>query len=675
MSSEVERLYDLLPAVYRARDVEAGLPLKAVLSVIGEQVAVVEEDLAQLYDDQFIETCAEWVVPYIGDLVDARGLYDLRGAVSQRAQVANTLTYRRRKGTAAVLEQVARDVTGWSARAVEFFQALATTQHVNHIRPNNLSWPDLRQQERLERATTPFDTLSRTAEVRRIASRRGRYNIPNVGIFLWRVGAYSLTKSPAYRLEPEASDDRRYRFSPLGNDTPLYNRPETEEQITQLAGLLNVPMPISRRMLERDLEDYYGKSLLLFEGETEVPVPAGDVMVCDLSGWVRKPQTKYAIDPVLGRIASPEDRAAPDLRVTYHYGFSAEMGGGEYGRDLSPHPPGPPYPPGQTVQTVPPGEIQQALGTVSAGGFVEVTDSGHYRETLAIGVSARDARVEIRARDGRRPSIELGGVLNISGLENTEVTLDGLLISGATLRVPAGPGNGLRRLRLRHCTLVPGLSIDEDGTPRYPSEPSLIVGSANTIVEIESSIVGGLRVADGNRVRITNSIVDAAAESGVAYAALDNQGPGGTLHVENSTIIGKVHTGLMELASNTIFLAGLAEGDIWEAPVHCRRLQQGCVRFSYLPPNSFTPRRHRCRPDTEDEAVRVRPRFSSLRYGDPGYCQLSPLCAAEIRQGAGDEAEMGAFHDLYQPQRESNLRVHLEEYLRFGLEAGVFYAS
>jgi len=731
MSFDVERLYDLLPAVYRARDAEEGLPLKAVLSVIAEQVAVVEEDLAQLYDDQFIETCAEWVVPYIGDLVDARGLYDLRAAVSQRAQVANTLTYRRRKGTAAVLEQVARDVTGWSAHAVEFFQALATTQHINHVRPNNLASPDLRRWEPLERANTPFDTLSRTAEVRRIASRRGRYNVPSVGIYLWRVGAYSLTKLPAYKLAPGVASDRRYRFSPLGNDAPLYNRPETEEQIMQLAGPLNVPMPISRRVLDRDPEDYYGKSLLLFEGAKEVPIES--VMVCDLSDWVRKPETKYAIDPVLGRIASPEDRTAPsDLRVTYHYGFGASMGGGEYGRDLSP------YPPGQIVRTVSSESptIQPSLDAVRAGGFVDVTDSGRYRETLSIRVAAQGERVEIRARDGRRPSIELDGSLDISGADNTEVTLDGLLISGAALRVASGTeNNGPRLLRLRHCTLVPGLSIDENGAPQAPSTPSLIVGSANIDIEIDRCIVGGLRVADGNRVRITNSIVDSAESrepsvvnintadaaqlvelpeigpaiarailehrrkkglfrsvneleevpgvgpatrekiqpfatahtqgSSMAYVALDGEGPGGTLRVENSTIIGKVHTSLMELASNTIFLTGL----------DCERLQQGCVRFSYLPLTSRAPRRHRCRPADEAEAARVRPQFSSLRYGHPDYCQLGPFCAAEIRQGADDEAEMGAFHDLYQPQRESNLRLRLEEYLRFGLEAGVFYAS
>ena len=71
----------------------------------------------------------------------------------------------------------------------------------------------------------------------------------------------------------------------------------------------------------------------------------------------------------------------------------------------------------------------------------------------------------------------------------------------------------------------------------------------------------------------------------------------------------------------------------------------------------------------------MRPSFNSLHYGDASYCQLSANCAIEIRQGADDEAEMGAFHQLYQPQRTANLRARLDEYLRFGLEAGIFYAS
>src|SRR5512135_383970 len=100
MPFDENTLYSLLPAVYRARDAELGEPLRAVLSVIAEQLAVLEEDLAQLYDDQFIETCAEWVIPYLGDLIGYRALSPVQGiTVPTRAEVANTIGYRKRKGT------------------------------------------------------------------------------------------------------------------------------------------------------------------------------------------------------------------------------------------------------------------------------------------------------------------------------------------------------------------------------------------------------------------------------------------------------------------------------------------------------------------------------------------------------------------------------------------------
>ena len=63
MSFDVDRLYGLLPAVHRTRDADQGEPLKQLLGVIAEQIAILEEDIDQLYDNQFIETCAEWVIP------------------------------------------------------------------------------------------------------------------------------------------------------------------------------------------------------------------------------------------------------------------------------------------------------------------------------------------------------------------------------------------------------------------------------------------------------------------------------------------------------------------------------------------------------------------------------------------------------------------------------------
>jgi hypothetical protein len=156
MSVSSQELYDLLPAIYRLRDAENNESLKSYLTVFAEQIAVIQESVEQLYDDQFIETCAEWVVPYIGDLIGYQSLHNIRSPqqrvspLSQRAEVANTMAYRRRKGTAVVLEQLARDVTDWPARVVEFFQILATTQHMNHHRPNNHYAPDLRNWQVLE---------------------------------------------------------------------------------------------------------------------------------------------------------------------------------------------------------------------------------------------------------------------------------------------------------------------------------------------------------------------------------------------------------------------------------------------------------------------------------------------------------------------------------------------
>ena len=134
MNPEADKVYQLLPALYRIRDAEQGGVLRALCEVLAEDIAVLRENLDQLYDDQFIETCADWVAPYIGDLIGYRTLHGVTERTrSARAEVANTIAYRRRKGTATVLEQLARDVTGWNARVVEFFQWLETSQYMNPV--------------------------------------------------------------------------------------------------------------------------------------------------------------------------------------------------------------------------------------------------------------------------------------------------------------------------------------------------------------------------------------------------------------------------------------------------------------------------------------------------------------------------------------------------------------
>ena len=134
LNSRQDQLYRLLPQLYQSLDAldlsedERG-PLRELLNIIGEQVNLLEDDLARWYDNWFIETCDDWVVPYLGDLVAyesaARALNTRkdpesalnRAVVFPRREVAHTIALRRRKGSLALLEELARCIVGWPARA------------------------------------------------------------------------------------------------------------------------------------------------------------------------------------------------------------------------------------------------------------------------------------------------------------------------------------------------------------------------------------------------------------------------------------------------------------------------------------------------------------------------------------------------------------------------------
>ena len=156
-------------------------------------------------------------MPYIADLVGYRPVSEAGQAGSSttfegiernrilipRCEVANTIRGRRRKGTLSLLELLARDVTGWPARAVEFYQRLNMAQHMNHLHLDRGRTVDLRAGDALDRIAGPFDELAHNVDVRCINSHRtqGRYNIPSVVLFVWRLKEYSITKDPAYYLE------------------------------------------------------------------------------------------------------------------------------------------------------------------------------------------------------------------------------------------------------------------------------------------------------------------------------------------------------------------------------------------------------------------------------------------------------------------------------------------
>ncbi|WP_155368522.1 hypothetical protein [Catellatospora vulcania] len=634
----VARLYDLMPRVYRTRD--AG-QLEQLIEVIAGQIDVLEESLDQFYDDQFVETAAAWAVPYLGDLIGYRPLSGPFG--SPRAEVANTIAYRRRKGTAAMLEQLAFDVTGWKARAVEFFERLAATQYMNHIRPGKGGTPDLRHPAQLEWIGTAFDDYAHTAEVRRIATRAGRYNIHNVGIFLWRVEAVELTRSP---LVPDTGSQRRFRFHPLGIDSRLYGAPRTEDEIAHLATQLDVPLPLTRRWLKAHQDAYYGKDRSLLVGLLGAATP-GKVRFCDLSDvpgdWAHAPAPgsgEIAIDPVLGRVYFPDPVTGSVRAVAnYHYGTAMRIGGGGYDRSPS----------AADGPVVADPDLQTALDQVKSGGAVEIEDNGRYAQTPVI--TTDDAKtVVLRAADRHRPLLAAAGPIELKPGKDGAVVLDGLMISGGPLVLKDTGDIAVRKVILKHCTLVPGLTRTLANEPGTPAAASLIIEHPFAVVEIDRCVTGPITAVEGATVAVRDSVVEAAAVADTALAVA-------ALKLDESTVVGAIEAVRVDI-SNSIVLG----------TVTASRRQEGCVRFSFITEESLTPQKYRC-------VFQPPPDFTSLRFAEPGYAQLRATTADEIRRGADNESEMGVGNHLYAPQREANLLARLDEYLRFGLEAGIFYAS
>ncbi len=577
-------LYDLLPRVYKVRD---DGPLRALLEIIQAELDVVEGDLDRFYDNLFIETCTDEAVPLIGDLIGYRPLQ----GVSPRAEVANTIAYRRRKGTAAMLEQLASDVTGWRARAVEFFERLATTQYMNHPRLGKGGTVDTRQWLPL---TAAFDERAHLADV-----RRGRHNIHNVGIFLWRVEALELTRSP---LVPDAGSQTRFRFHPLGIDAQLFGKPRTEEEITHLAEPFDVPLPLTRRFLKAHQDAYYGRDRSLLVGILGAATPP-KVRICDLTGWTHAPAPGsgvIAVDPVLGRVAFPDPVTGTAIG-TFHYGAALLIGGGPYPRPLSTAD-GP-------LRTVSGGDSIQAQ--LTGDGVVEVTDNWRYEENLVVPAGV------LRAAQRHRPHI-VGSVEVKAGI------LDGLLISGGQVTLVDDGELEERTLVLRHCTILDGVTVT------HPFAKLVI----------ERCILGPVSAVNGASIR--DSLV-------ASYT-------GGPVTLDESTVTGTIGAVRVDI-SNSIVVG----------KVTAQRRQEGCVRFSRISADSVTPSRYKC--------TSLPASFTSLRFGDPGLAQLRRSTPDEIRRGADNESEMGAGNHLFAPQREANLRLRLDEYLRFGLEAGIFYAS
>jgi len=754
-----DHLYRLLPGHIRALDADEGRPLRALMRIFGTELATVNDDIEALHENWFIETCEPWVIPYIGDLTGARGLREF-GAGSLRAYVANTLAYRQAKGTLAAIEQLARDVTGWPTVGVEFFRRLIHSQNVNHARLDNRATASLRDADLAAQAHGPFEQAAHGIDVRSIQKGLGRYNIPNIGLFVWRIQSYSLAfayDAPAGYIggvvpKTSAIGAGFRHLDPLGRNLQLFNRPRIEANLGELGTEATMPAPLRIRPLAADLDKLRAGApgagrWFLTRPVVQVQVagaavPLERLHICNLEDrpdggggvtW-RRPATAghVLVDPVLGRLALHADDETSDVEVAYAYGAPHDIGAGPYDRRTSvaewlgnfTSPDGAPtWQTGVTRRTqevtADPDQGGPVVATLAeaiaawnghaqagARGLIVVMDSASYPEDLTSddlvvrlpagarlaivaagwpaetldGGARRRSPGALAAQD-RRPHI--ASDLRVRGLEAGDgegglLLIEGLLLAG-NLRVESGD---LGRLELRGATVgadttalgdaVTVLSGAEGRNVRLNLRAErcvlgrLALGEAAGQVTLCDSLIGEDRVADGDPLAMP-TVVDA---------------PAADLAIGACTVFGRTRGRTLE-----------ADDSIFVAPLAIARRQQGCVRFSFVPEPSRTPRRYRCTPDLQiataktelgpafgpaDEQQireRIRPVFRATVEGHFAFGQLGGRCPAEIAEGAEGGAEMGALNGLGQPMRIANIRDALDEYLPFGLSAGLLFIT
>jgi len=252
-----QRMYARIPAQYRVYDATLGQPLFALLKVVGAQGANLRQDLDALWDNFFIETCDDWVVPYIGALVGANLLQQPIGQ-SNRLEVWNTVLWRRSKGTPQMLQSMSQAISQWPADIAEFFSSLGWSQNLNHIRLDRPLTPDLRNPSALAllgHAADPFAHAADFKPAQALDEARvrmnslgvgvagwgtpGRYQIKNLGAFVRRLQPFLVKGvNPASAPPGVAPSGTLFKFNPLFKDVPLFSH-DTGAPITRAAFAAN----------------------------------------------------------------------------------------------------------------------------------------------------------------------------------------------------------------------------------------------------------------------------------------------------------------------------------------------------------------------------------------------------------------------------------------------------
>jgi hypothetical protein len=565
-----DHLWSLIPAIYRSLDAgptpNANGPLRELINRIGAQAAVVRRSIDRLGENQSIELCDDWVIPYIGDLVATR-LVSCLDADAQRIDVAKTIYYRRRAGTLGILEQLAADIATIDARCVEFFRRLGRTRHqfdppLSYQIENPVSGPigftsgaleiaeglvgpysgtpaggfaDLRNRYAASNTGNAFDEFSYTADLRAPLESLGWYNIRNLGVFLWWLQAFPIAAATPVSGggNPATGVTPCFTFDPSGRDMPLFApslRAATSQTAEEFWGenwaspdewVLPVAIRQSlwnQLLLSGTPDLLYGNAFWvgLMAGGVSAPVPVSTV----------------TIHPERGRFSFPAGAPVGTITVNYSLGLLLAIGAGGYNDDIL------------TDLTLPgvtatvaggaggPG-LDPPLAAISTGSTdatLVIDDSLTYTGPTQTLTVPAGCTVAVKAQSGQRPVLRwttgiaaIPATWTITGDGSaatgtpTILILEGLWLVGADI-ILTGTFDAVY---LRMVTIDPGTasppgtaaSFFQTAIDDQPLGPgTLWIEGSVTNLTLERSITGPIRTRNGGVV-ITMNASDSVIQS------------------------------------------------------------------------------------------------------------------------------------------------------------------
>jgi hypothetical protein len=436
-----------------------------------------------------------------------------------------------------------------------------------------------------------------------------------------------------------ATDLRKLRDQPFPSESRLQ---DALSVMPTQAELLSAP--IYNELLKIALIADCGKSGLLpnsisVESPPAVTIDTELITSGNLSNWaVAAPGKTLVIDPERGRMLFLTGAPAVTPLVNCYYGFSGPFGAGTYDRGAS-----------VLTPTLPALLANAAItaadidpGTLAVEGVSELGDSSTFGPAAdKNGIQ----NAQIQGRNQQRPYLRLAAHWTLDSTPNLDalLTLEGLWI-GATGNFSLIVAGNYKSVTISHTTLDPG-GVDWNGNPIAPLVLE-IAGNIETLT-IDHSIVASVAVNGGTLKQLT--VADSIMQSiNPAVAAIDL--PNSALDIQRTTVFGSVN-GDTIYASEALFtgLVTIASPN-------------GCFRFSAAAVNSRVPHAYESNFFADAEHY-----FTSRRFGQPGYAQLSQSAPVAFLTGAENKAEIGVFSSLFNPIRMGGLQAKVDEYMPFGL--------